>query len=277
MIEMIIYWLTGCVACIGNGIHEIAEKELEYKVAAFLLGFAMTFVSGFWTLGQMYPIRSFGRFGWLCFWILLEFSIFINILNAIDNKLMTFLVRKCEASSRVYAERISERAQARMARQTVSEYRKAKAEWEEAQRQKAEWERAQRQKAEREKARRQKAEREKVQRERAEQEKAQRQKADQERAQRQKVEWEKAQRQKAEQEKARREKAEREKAEQNSPVQKARQLLRLRETYTMSELKKARNALIKEFHPDNKAGGDEELSKKINAAYELLSKYAKAA
>lgn len=36
----------------------------------------------------------------------------------------------------------------------------------------------------------------------------------------------------------------------------ARQLLRLWETYTISDLKKAGNTLIKEFHPDNKAGGN---------------------
>lgn len=42
--------------------------------------------------------------------------------------------------------------------------------------------------------------------------------------------------------------------------------------YKTSEIKKKRNQLLKKFHPDE--GGDPEMSKKINTAYEILCKYA---
>ncbi|MCM1057446.1 MAG: hypothetical protein NC517_07565 [Firmicutes bacterium] len=112
---------------------------------------------------------------------------------------------------------------------------------------------------------------EKIQKEKEEQEKIRRERAEQERMRRERLEREKAERERAE-----REKAQQRKQKQTSSLQQARQLMRVKESYTRAELKKARNALIKQFHPDNTGGGDEEMCKRINTAYNLLLRYAKA-
>lgn len=112
---------------------------------------------------------------------------------------------------------------------------------------------------------------EKIQKEKEEQEKIRRERAEQERMRRERLEREKAERERAE-----REKAQQRKQKQTSSLQQARQLMRVKESYTRVELKKARNALIKQFHPDNTGGGDEEMCKRINTAYNLLLRYAKA-
>jgi hypothetical protein len=59
---------------------------------------------------------------------------------------------------------------------------------------------------------------------------------------------------------------------QKSPLDDAMSLYGLKIPFTQVELNKARGKLMKIHHPD--VGGSEEMAKKINAAYEILSHYA---
>lgn len=56
----------------------------------------------------------------------------------------------------------------------------------------------------------------------------------------------------------------------NEALRDARLIFRLGEKYTKEDVKKARNELIKKYHPD--MGGSEEFAQKINDAYDLLIK-----
>lgn len=55
-------------------------------------------------------------------------------------------------------------------------------------------------------------------------------------------------------------------------LERAEELFGVTAPYTRGQLRDARNKLLKRHHPD--LGGSEELAKRINAAYELLVKYA---
>lgn len=89
---------------------------------------------------------------------------------------------------------------------------------------------------------------------------------------------------KAEEEKRRREKEERKKKESSStsykpkkmsPFEEAKALFGVEMPYTLADIKSRRNKLVRQYHPDNN-GGSEEMCKKINEAYTLLSKFATA-
>lgn len=62
-------------------------------------------------------------------------------------------------------------------------------------------------------------------------------------------------------------------AKKLSPFDEAKVLFNVEMPYSMAQIKESRNILIKKYHPDN-IDGSEEMCKRINEAYKLLSKFA---
>ncbi len=257
MIKIIKDWYTGVHACVGSAAFKMADGELKNKYMWTLLTLASTIRASFWIVDHMRPFEGMSDYVITVVLIVIAFSMLGSGLEYMEDELLTPAVKKHHNDVLVREARKKEKKEAQAAGMSVRKYRKAK--------EKTAFEKAEREKKAREEALRKKAAWEKEQQRRAAQEKA---------------EQERARRQKAAQEKARREQEEKRKnaqrTSQSMSLQKARQLLRLKETYTVSELKKARNVLMKQFHPDNGRNGSEEVCKKINEAYTLLAKYAAA-
>ncbi len=56
-------------------------------------------------------------------------------------------------------------------------------------------------------------------------------------------------------------------------LQKALQILGLRERATLMEIKSRHRELVKRHHPDSGEAGDQEMIREVNAAYRLLQDY----
>ncbi|MCM1101230.1 MAG: DnaJ domain-containing protein [Clostridium sp.] len=234
-------WKADCAAFWGNVLYNAANKELEKGCLEVLLALFTDAVLTVIIFIGMFPFEDFGEL--FLFYIILRctWRAVSCLTGTLMHNLTTAVADKYESYARSYGRRKNEKKIDKIRKKAVRRAERHN--------------RAELRRARREQAARAKAAREEAMRERAEREEATREQAARERAER---------------ESARR-------AGQVSAVRKARQLLRVKESYTESELKRARNALMKEFHPDNADGGNEELCKEINKAYELLRKYAKAA
>ncbi|MCM1540820.1 MAG: hypothetical protein NC121_06105 [Blautia sp.] len=238
MTKRIKEWKTGCAAFLGNAVYRAAEKKLQADCQGVLLMLFMDVVLTLVIVVKMWPVGSFGSLVWAYLLLRFAWAASAYIADALMTSVIVAIKRKSRPYAQLYDRRKREKTACGM-----------------------EWEKIQKEKEEQEKIRRERAEQERLWRERLEREKAER---------------ERAEREKAERERAEREKAQQRKQKQTSSLQQARQLMRVKESYTRVELKKARNALIKQFHPDNTGGGDEEMCKRINTAYNLLLRYAKA-